>query len=126
MGKLIPDDEKDLLLADIADNGNKLDLCSAQPANYAGIAAVSLGQVTLTTGDGNGDYTIGDGDTSGRKLTVAAQTITGTGTNTATHVVISDSVNSEIKAISTCNIPVIDEVECPLNPFDILEIRDPS
>ncbi len=126
MAKKIPDDVKDAAVDDIADNGDKLDLCSAEPANYAGIAAVSLGQVTLTTGDGNGDYTKGDGDVSGRKLTVAAQSITGSADGTATHVVISDSTNSKIKGITTCNIPVQSGQNVPLNAFDLWEIRDPS
>ena len=32
--------------------------CTAEPANHAGIAAVSVGNYTLTAGDGNGDWTI--------------------------------------------------------------------
>jgi len=126
MGKKIPDDVKDKSLEDIADNGDTLDLCTAEPANFAGIAAVSLGQVTLTEGDGNGDYTIGDGDASGRKLTVAVQAVTGTGTGTATHIVISDSVAEVIKAITTGSIPVVDTEVVNLEAFDICEIRDPS
>ena len=126
MGKKIPDEVIDMALEDIANNGDKLDLCSAEPADYAGISAVSLGQVSLTLGDGNGDYTIGDGDVSGRKLNVAAQTVTGSGTGTATHAVISDSINSKIKAITTCNIPVVDTEDIPVNAFDVWEIRDPS
>jgi hypothetical protein len=48
-------------------------ICSAEPANHAGIAAVSLGSYTITAGAGNGDWTIANGDTSGRKLTLGAQ-----------------------------------------------------
>jgi hypothetical protein len=47
--------------------------CSAEPANHAGIAAVSLGSYTLTAGTGAGDWLIAAGDTSGRKVTLLAQ-----------------------------------------------------
>lgn len=65
-------------------------IASGQPANFAGIAAVSLGSVTLTAGDGNGDYTIANGTTSGRKVTVAAQSGTVAADGTATHVCLDD------------------------------------
>jgi hypothetical protein len=126
MSKKIPDDVMDVALNDIADNGNKLDLCSQEPASYAEIATYSLGQVTLTPGDGNGDYSVQDGDVSGRKLTLAEQTVPGSADGTATHEVISDPDNSAIKAITTCNIPVSNAVNVLLNEHDIWEIRDPS
>jgi hypothetical protein len=126
MSKFIPDAIMDLALEDISDNGDHMDLCNAQPADYADIASHSLGQVELTLGAGMGDYTLGDGDVSGRKLTVGAQSITGTGTGTATHIVISDSAGSAIKAITTCTIPVVDESATPVNAYDVWEIRDPS
>jgi len=73
MAKKFADAVFDAALAKIA-TGTKLTFCSAEPANYAGIAAVKLADVTVTAGDGNGDYTIADGPVSGRKVTVGAQT----------------------------------------------------
>jgi len=58
---------------DIIATCTRVSICSAEPANFAGIAAVSLGSYTLTAGDGNGDWTIANGDTSGRKITLGAQ-----------------------------------------------------
>lgn len=67
-----------------------LTFCSTQPANYAGIAALALAASTLTAGDGNGDYVVAD-DTSGRKLTVGAQTgMTPSGNGTVTYAVLDD------------------------------------
>lgn len=66
------DDVYDAALAELA-TATAVHVCSAEPANHAGIAAVSLGSYTITAGAGNGDWTIADGDTSGRKLTLAAQ-----------------------------------------------------
>ncbi len=100
-------------------------VCSGEPANYAGIAAVTLGNVALTTGDGGGDYTIGAGDTSGRKLTVAQQTITPTGTGNVTHIVIADSVGSVLKVVTTCtSFAVAVGVDFNVAAFDVVEVRD--
>jgi len=50
----------------------------------------TLANVTLTAGDGNGDYVVGEGDTNGRKIAVAEQAdIAITGTGTALHIVLS-------------------------------------
>ena len=58
---------------DVIATCTRVSICSSEPANFAGIAAVSLGSYTLTAGDGNGDWTIANGDTSGRKITLGAQ-----------------------------------------------------
>lgn len=76
-------------------------LCSGQPANFAGIAAVSLGSYTLTAGDGNGDYVIANGDVSGRKLTVGAQSgNNATASGSATHVALDDGTT--LLHVTTC------------------------
>jgi hypothetical protein len=122
----IPDANMDVSLEDIADNGEKLHLCSSEPANYAAVAGVSLGNVALTPGDGNGDFTIGDGDTSGRKLTLAEQSVTGSSTDTALFTAIVDDTHSELKATNSCNISVTDGVGATVAEFTVWEIRDPS
>lgn len=60
----------------------------------------SLGSVAMTAGDGNGDYTVAEGDTSGRKLTVAEQSVSVTTAGTAKHVVLS--LDGTILATATC------------------------
>jgi len=73
---------------------NVLYICSSEPANFAGIAAVLLGTKT--------SLSIGApaaGTPDGRKVTVAAFTdgaVSATGT--ASHWVIADSVNSRLLA----------------------------
>ncbi len=100
MAKFVLDAALDLLLAKIA-TGTRLVVCSAQPANFAGIAAVALADVTLTAGDGNGDFTIANGDTSGRKVTVAQQAaIPIDASGDATHVAIDDG--TALLAVTTC------------------------
>lgn len=80
--KFVDDSVLDAGLAEIA-TGTRFTYNSAVPANFAGIAAVTLANITVTAGAGNGDFTLANGDTSGRKITLAAQTgvtLTGNGT----------------------------------------------
>lgn len=100
-----------------------LTVCTAQPANFAGIAAVALAAVTLTAGDGNGDYTIANGDTSGRKLTVTQQTaISITASGTATHVVLDDGVDIYV---TTCTSQALTSGGTVTVPAWDIEIADP-
>lgn len=66
-------------------NGTRIDICSAEPASFAGIAAVSLGNATVNTGAPQ------NGAVDGRRVIVPAIT-TGsvTATGTATHWALSD------------------------------------
>jgi hypothetical protein len=77
---LIANDVFDAALNEIA-TGTTIHICSAEPANFAGIAAVSLGTATPSfTGPA-------DGDVSGRKITIDAVTNGSvTSTDTATRV----------------------------------------
>lgn len=67
-------------------HGTRIDICSSEPANYAGISAVSLGNKTsLTVGAAT------NGGTSGRKVVVPAITNgTVTASGTAAFWVLSD------------------------------------
>lgn len=74
-------------------------VCSGQPANFAGIAAVALADVVLTAGTGNGDWTIAAG--AQRKVTNEAQTampIDSSGT--ATHIAVDDGTT--LLGVTTC------------------------
>lgn len=66
-------------------NGTRIDICSAEPASFAGIAAVSLGNATVNTGAPE------NGAVDGRRVIVPAIT-TGsvTATGTATHWALSN------------------------------------
>ena len=101
MAKATPDAVLDVFLIDIA-LSSILHVCSGQPANYAGIAAVSLASVVLTPGDGNGDFVIA-ADTSGRKLTTSQQAdIDIAVTGTATHIALAVTGSSTLKYVTTC------------------------
>ena len=74
----------------------KLTVCAGQPISYADIAVKALAGVVLA----GGDFTIANGDTSGRKSTVAAKTgILVDASGTADHVVVDDGVDY---SVTTC------------------------
>ena len=104
----IHDDLLDLALAGLANNGNRMCLCSQSPTTFTEAdTTYNLAKQTLTTGDGNGVYTIGDGDTSGRKVNVAQQTgIPVTSTGTWTHVAIVDTVNEKLLLVTALSASV--------------------
>lgn len=124
MAKFADDTVMDAALG-IYDNATRLVVTSAQPANFAGIAAVALADVVMTPGAGSGDFTLANGDTSGRKLTVLAQNgVVIDTTGTATHVCLDNGTlllscttctSQALTAANTVNVPAYD-----------LEIADPT
>jgi hypothetical protein len=125
MARFILDAVHDLALANIA-TCTRVVLCSSQPANFAGIAAVTLGSYTLTAGSGNGDWLIGDGDVSGRKLTLLAQSgNNASASGTGDHLSFDDG--SVLRAVATCASEVVVNGE-PFNisALDVVEYRDPA
>src|SRR5690606_3684556 len=64
-----PDAVLDTMPARVAE-ATRITVCSDQPANFAGIAAVALADAAVTPGNGNGDFTIVNGAVSGRALQV--------------------------------------------------------
>ena len=100
MAKSVPDTVIDLMLDIIgASNGDRLFICSAQPATYAEASATyDLITHTLTSGD----FSKAPGDTSGRKLILAAQTgLVPDHDGLATHYVVGKSGDTTIKIIGT-------------------------
>ena len=123
MGKACSDAHMDAMLDNIA-LATTLTVCSAEPANQAGIAAVALADVTLTAGDGNGDYTVGDGDTNGRKLTVAQQAdVDIDSSGTASHVVLDDGSSIYV---TTCTSQALTSGGTVTIPAWDIEVADPS
>lgn len=124
MSKAAPDSTIDAMLAEIA-TAVTLTVCSAQPANYAGIAAVALAEVTLTAGLGNGDYTAADGDTSGRKVTVTQQAdLDIDSSGDATHVALDDG--TDLIYVTTCTTQTLTSGGTVTVPAWAVEVLDPS
>jgi hypothetical protein len=123
MGKFAPDIVLDAP-ADVIDQANIMYLCSAQPANYAGIAAVALADVAMTP---NTDFTKADGDTNGRKVTVAAKnTVTVDTSGTGNHVVLASTGDSTLRYVTTSNSQAVTAGNTVNFPAWDIEIADPT
>lgn len=124
MGKSVHNDVLDGALDIIRDNCTRITVCSAEPTTYAeGNATYALADVTVS----NVDFTIGDGDTNGRKVAVAAQSsIAVDASGTATHVALLDVANSKLLFVTTCpSQGVSSGGTVDVATFDI-EIADPT
>jgi len=96
-------------------------VCSAAPANFAGIAAVALADVAI---DGT-DFTKADGDVSGRKTTVAQQAnVPIDASGTATHVAYDDGAT--LLAVTECTSQVLTSGGTVTVPTHDAEFGDPT
>lgn len=124
MAKALDNSVYDAALAKLATAIN-VTLCSAQPADYAGIAAVTLAAGTQTAGLGNGSYTAANGDTSGRKVTIAALNgLAVTATGTATHVAYDDGTT--LLGVTTCSSTAVTSGGTVSIGSNKLEIQAPA
>lgn len=98
----IPDAAFDLLLNHIQDNVEALHICSAEPANYAGVAAVDLGDKQSPS---VAEPSAGTPD--GREIVISAITDGSvTATDSATHwALVKDSATSELLATGDLSAP---------------------
>lgn len=123
MGKQAPDATIDSMF-DYIDQCNIMHVCSGEPANYAGIAAVSLADVALTP---DTDFTKANGDVSGRKVTVAAKAgVTVDNTGTATHIAIARTTDSTLRYVTTCTSQGLTAGNTVNIPAWDIEVTDPT
>ena len=120
MAKFTDDSVLDAALTEIA-TATSLVACSAQPANHAGIAAVTLGTYAVT----GPDFTNAAGDVSGRKVTVGAQTgNNASGSGDVTHIALTDGTTLLVVA-TTPTQAVVSGSPFDVSAFDI-EFTDPT
>lgn len=102
MGKWQNDSMLDAALNYVREHCNRMEVCSNQPTTYAeATGTYHVATVAMTTG--TGDYTLGNGDTNGRKIAIAAKnSLTVDVTASGTHVVLLDSGDSTLRYITTC------------------------
>lgn len=130
MAKAAPDATIDAMLDTIA-LADEMYVTDAQPTSYADIgvgATVLVGPISLTPGDGNGVFTIGDGDTSGRKVTVAAQSgASVVASGTATHVVLATGGATDLlRYVTTCTSQALTSGNTAnVGAWDV-EVQDPT
>lgn len=127
MAKWSNDNVMDAALTYVA-TGTLLTVCSAQPTTYTEAATTyKLADVALVAGNGNGVYTIANGDTSGRKVTIAQQAnIPIDSSGTATHIAVSVSGSSTLLYVTTCTSQALTSGGTVTVPAWDIEFSDPS
>jgi len=123
LGKLVHDDVLDTALNYIANNANRISVCSTQPTTYTqATSTYKLAMSTSPTFTGPAN-----GDTSGRKLTVDQEaSINVDASGTAQHVALSDSANSKLLYVTTCTSQVLTQGNTVTIPAWDIEIADPT
>lgn len=126
MVKKVDNSVLDAALNEIKTNCNLMTVCSGEPANFAAANVGGgdfLGDVTMASGD----FTISDGDTSGRKVAVASKSsVNVDNTGTANHVALLDTANSVLLYVTTCTSQALTSGNTITFPTWDIEIADPS
>lgn len=101
-----------------------LTVCSAQPTTYAEASSTyKLADVVTDSGD----FTKANGDTNGRKVTIAQQAnVPIDSSGTATHVALSISGSSTLVYVTTCTSQALTSGGTVTVPGWDVEISDPT
>jgi hypothetical protein len=124
MAKYANDSMMDAALNYLKNNVDKLVVCSQQPTTYTEAnATYALADVAVDTND----FTLANGDTNGRKVTVGAQAdVPIDASGTATHVAMISTGDTTLRYVTTCTSQALTSggtVDLPA--FDV-EVADPS
>lgn len=125
MSKVITAAALDAALNYVKTNVERLVLCSAQPANYAGVAAVELADVAFGSADCTGPAA---GDVSGRKMTFAAKagvTVDASGTGKFV-CLVRDTATSLLLSVTSCADVAVDHAGTVDIGSHKIEIADPT
>lgn len=121
MAKTIDDSVLDAALNETA-TATALRVCAGQPVSVADAITKTLATETMT----GGDFTIANGDTSGRKTTVAAQTgLSVTTSGTADHVSLDDGIDLLLVTTTASAVVLTASGTVDVSAFD-QEIADPT
>jgi hypothetical protein len=124
MGKSVDDTVLDGAF-DILDQADLMTVCNAEPTTFAEATTdFSMAEIAMTP---NTDFTKGDGDTSGRKVTVAAKSAVDIlVSDTATHVALTKSTGSVLLYVTTCTSQALTSGGTVDIPAWDIEIADPT
>lgn len=99
MAKYANDGIMDAAFTFIQQNVTRVGIATAQPTSFAEYGTYSVGTLAIASAN----LTIADGDTSGRKLTLAAATIAVGTTGTVNHIAIVGTAGSgTLLFVGTC------------------------
>lgn len=121
MGKRVADSVLDAGLDYVVNNTTQMHLCNAEPTSYADVSNVTLGSVSMASGD----FTKGNGTTSGRRVDVAAKNgVSVTGSGTANHIALVSG--TELLYVTTApGVSVTSGGQANIGAWGF-ELRDPS
>lgn len=128
MAKFQDDQMLNVALSAIADNVTLITVCSGQPTTYAAATSAVSGangfEVARTVVSG-ADFTIADGDSSGRKVTIGQQTsLTVSATGGANHIALCSQASSRLWYVTTATSQNLTSGnQLTINAWDI-EIAD--
>lgn len=122
MGKSVLDAVLDAALDEIGTNCNLMTACSAEPTTRTeAVTTYALADVAMTSGD----FTKANGDTSGRKTTVASKSsVTIDSSGTATHIALTDG--TRLLYVTTCTSQALTASNTMTFPAWDIEILDPA
>lgn len=126
MAKFLLDEVLDQSLQEIA-LGDLLTVCATQPTTRTeAVTTFALADVALTPGDGNGDFTIANGDTNGRKVTVTAKNSIPVDTSgNADHAAITDATRLLLVTTAASTVAITSGGTVSTSAFKV-ETSDPS
>lgn len=126
MGKLVDDTVLDGALNIIKNNATQLSVCADTPTTYSNATTAGAFRLALKTGLTSGDYTGPADDTSGRKLTVNAQSaISVSNSGTATHVALCGTA-ATLYYVTTCTSQALTAGNTVTVPLWKINIPDPT
>ena len=122
MPKSVHDDVLDGAF-DVLDQVDLMTVCSAEPTTRTeAVTTFKLADVAMTP---NTDYTKANGDTSGRKVTIASKSsVPVDSSGTATHVALVDA--TRLLYVTTCTSQVLTAGNTVNFPSWKIEIADPA
>jgi hypothetical protein len=123
VGKAAPDATLDAMLDYIA-GSTILTICNAEPTTYTeAITTFKLADVVVDSGD----FTKANGDTNGRKVTVAAQTAVPVDTTgTGTHIALCTTVGTTLRYVTTMTSQALTSGNTAnIGAWDV-EVADPT
>jgi hypothetical protein len=122
MAKSVHDSVLDAALNIIKNQANLMTLCNAEPTTRTqAVTTFALADVAMASGD----FTAANGDTSGRKLTVAAKSAVPVDTGgTGTHIALVDGTNL-LYVTTTASTAVAAAGTVDIGSW-VIEIADPA
>ena len=122
MAKKVDDTVLDGAFNIIKNGAIRMAVTSSEPAAYANVAGATLAVATMAPAD----MIVANGDTSGRKLTIAAKSGTPiTASGTATHICLHDNA-AVLHYVTTCTSQGLTSGNTVNIPAWKIEIADPT